>query len=130
MVTRKTVLKVNAFVIILNWTKEEIWGKREIRESIVETLDTIREEEIYVPSDITIKECKNYLQALIKLYAENINALKKDITKERKTYVRPLIRSTAEFFRENELPFKTAEEYQAFLAVNVLPEITEAIYVY
>lgn len=123
MLKRSEVLKANQFRIVLNWVLHYHWENKEISTSIKNTIEHYREG-VYggIEIDITLNEVKNRLKKLVEQYVNDDKMLKRDIDKERKTYVVPSAKNVAEFFKVNELPFRTVTEYQNFLRNYVVGE--------
>lgn len=117
MVTRSEVFEANKTVIVLNWAKNYYWEGKDIKISLEKTLnhelDNVSKYGII--GDITIDEYKNKLYTYVEKCINDIDYLKRELDRERKTYIKPSYKNIKEFFIENELPFKNVVEYQGFL---------------
>lgn len=117
MVTRLEVFEANKTVVVLNWAKNYYWEGKDIKKLIENTLNhELDNVKMYgITADISIVEYKNKLYNYIQKCIDDIEYLKSELNKERKTYIMPKCKNIKEFFIESELPFKNVFGYQGFL---------------
>lgn len=115
MVTRSEVFEANKTTILLNMSKKHYWEEKDIKQIINEHLNHVQSNADYgVNTDISIEQYKNKLKEYINKCIINHKFLNQELNLERKTYI-PSPKNIADFFAENELPFKNTFEYQRFL---------------
>lgn len=120
--TRTEVFEANKTRTVLNWVSHQTWYNKSISDMIKNTLNHYSNMQ-GVESDITITELKNKFRDYIKKCVDNKKYLEKELDKERKSFVSPSYRNIKAFFKGEELPFETVEEYQSYLKDYILTEL-------
>ena len=120
--TRTEVFEVNKTRTVLNWVSYQIWYNKPISDMIKNTLNHYSNMQ-GVETDITITELKNKFRDYIKKCVDNKKYLEKELDKERKSFLSPSYRNIKAFFKGEELPFETVEEYQSYLKDYILTEL-------
>jgi len=125
MLQASKVFEQNKTRAVLNWVTSYYWYNKDISEMIQNSLRHYRDYVLSdngIEKDMTLEQVKTGYKNYVSNCVTDIDYLQRELTKERKTYIKPSAKNLTEFFKLEELPFTKVSEYQKFLADHVLHE--------